>query len=64
VYDSGREALTDLMYLLSEEQIQIQKNDRCTICQYWHSYMEKPTHQQAEDLLDPKDPSGGICTDG
>jgi hypothetical protein len=28
--------------------------------QYWHSYVEKPAHQQAEDLLDPKDTSRGI----
>jgi hypothetical protein len=27
----------------------------------WHSYVEKPAHHQAEDLVDPKDTSTGIC---
>jgi hypothetical protein len=44
------------------EQIWIQADGWCTVCQYWHFYVEKPVHQQAEDLLDPKDTSRGICT--
>jgi hypothetical protein len=52
----------DLLNLLPEKEIWIQKDGRRTICQYWHSYVEKPMRQQAEDLLDPKDTPGGICT--
>jgi hypothetical protein len=62
VYDSDRQAPPDLLNLLPEEQIWIQTDGRCTIYQYWHSYVEKPMCQQAEDLLYPKDTSRGIRT--
>jgi hypothetical protein len=57
VYDGDRQVPQDLLNLLPQEQIQIQTFGRRTIHQCWQSYVEKPTCQQAEDLLDPKDTS-------
>jgi hypothetical protein len=62
VYDGDLQAPQDLLNLLPEEQIQIQADGRCTICQYWHSCVEKPARQQAGDLFDPKDAFREICT--
>ncbi len=60
VCNGDRQAPQDLSNLLLEETDL--DPGRWLMRQYWHSYVEKPVHHQAEDHLDPKDTSRGICT--
>ncbi len=60
VYNGDRQAPPDCSNLLPEGTDLVLTHGCRVTCQYWHSHVGKPVHHWAEDLLDPKDTSGGI----
>ncbi len=62
VYDGDRQAPLDLSNLLLEGT-DLDPDTWLTrhTSIYQHSHIGKPAHHRAEDLLDPKDTSRGIC---